>query len=200
MRRRVGVTEGDILTVIDSWPTDRRAQAYRTIAEIEEEALKNMQIMPGALEICSQLDQAGIPRALVTRNVSASVDFFHATCFNLPPFFPALSREWTPYKPDPAALHHIADRWGCDPQEMIMIGDSAKDDIVAGNRAGAISILLDTHNEYPKGMDDERLRGQMRPSYIVRSLQEVAELLQTEFELEPPPGAESMAAGSDATR
>lgn len=68
-------------------------------------------------------------RALITRNVSRSVEFFHATHFTLPPFVPALSREFTPYKPHPASLLHIARHWEVPSSELVMIGDSAKDDV-----------------------------------------------------------------------
>lgn len=44
-------------------------------------------------------------------------------------FFPALSREFLPYKPDPAPLLHICSLWGVQPNEVIMIGDSLKDDV-----------------------------------------------------------------------
>ena len=180
MRRRVGVTDGqDILTVIDGWPADQRAAAYKAIADVEQEALQNMKVMPGAEELCSLLDVAGVPRALVTRNVSSSVDFFHATHFNLPPFFPALSREWTPYKPDPAALLHIADHYGAEATELVMIGDSAKDDVVCANRAGAVSILLNMDNMYA----ESDLVGELKPTFVVESLHEVAEVLRTQVNL-----------------
>lgn len=197
MRRRVGVTEGDILDVINAWDPDRRAAAYQAIAEVEEQALKDMAVMPGALDLCRLLDDAGIPRALVTRNVSSSVDFFHRTHFNLPPFFPALSREWTPYKPDPAALLHISQHWGTSPTQLVMIGDSAKDDIVAGNRAGALTILLDTEQRY-SGREDGRLAGEQQPDYYVTSLQEAAQVLQQQVLLLPPAAPEAAADGSAA--
>lgn len=194
MRRRVGLgpADGDILTVIDAWPPARRAAAYAAIAEVEAEALARMEVMPGVQELCAVLDAARVPRALLTRNVSASVDFFHATFADIPPFFPALSREWTPYKPDPAALHHIAGHWGVDAADLVMVGDSAKDDVVCANRAGSASILLDTHGQW-EGMDDAALAGEMRPTFLARSMTEVAELLQLEFVLEVPPHPEACA-------
>ena len=135
---------------------------------------------------------------------AASVAFFHGSHFTLPPFAPALSREFAPYKPNPASLLHIAERWGVAPSELVMIGDSWKDDvssdgwrrvgarrgpavgaplcafsrktalqplswvarrhptsphltpptrpftpqIVCGNRAGALTILLDEHHRW----------------------------------------------------
>lgn len=44
-------------------------------------------------------------------------------------FLPALSREFRPYKPDPAPLHFICKAWDVQPNEVIMIGDSLKDDV-----------------------------------------------------------------------
>ncbi|KAK3025661.1 hypothetical protein RJ639_041953 [Escallonia herrerae] len=43
-------------------------------------------------------------------------------------FYPALSREFRPYKPDPAPLLHICTAWEVQPDEVMMIGDSLKDD------------------------------------------------------------------------
>jgi phosphoglycolate phosphatase-like HAD superfamily hydrolase len=140
--------------------------AHAEIAAIEAQALRDMQLMPGALELSRFLDERGVPRALVTRNVNgalrslhlqrgrqcnssfprgrhllvqsmpvffllraASVEFFHKHHFTLPPFMPAMSREFAPYKPDPASLLHIAEKWSVQPTELVMVGDSAKDDV-----------------------------------------------------------------------
>jgi len=44
-------------------------------------------------------------------------------------FFPALSREFRPYKPDPTPLLHICAAWDVSPNEVLMIGDSLRDDV-----------------------------------------------------------------------
>jgi HAD superfamily hydrolase (TIGR01549 family) len=198
MRRAVGIDTGDILTTIDGWADEaRRAAAYAAIAAVEEQALANMQCMPGVREFAQLLDGAGVPRALLTRNVSSSVEFFHRNHFDLPPFFPALSREWTPYKPAPDAILHIAEQWGCPPSEVVMIGDSAKDDVVAGNRAGAVTILLDTESEWAGG-GDARLVGELRPHFYCTSLAEAAAVLRERLELRPPARPDAAAAGEGA--
>lgn len=46
-------------------------------------------------------------------------------------FSPALSREFRPYKPDPAPLLHICSAWEVKPSEIMMVGDSLKDDVSA---------------------------------------------------------------------
>lgn len=68
-------------------------------------------------------------RGLVTRNVDTSVKYFHDNHFTLTPFWPALSRDFKPYKPNPGALLHICQRWSIMPQEAVMVGDSARDDV-----------------------------------------------------------------------
>lgn len=44
-------------------------------------------------------------------------------------FSPALSREFRPYKPDPGPLLHICSTWEVQPNEVMMVGDSLKDDV-----------------------------------------------------------------------
>ncbi|KAF8055985.1 haloacid dehalogenase-like hydrolase domain-containing protein [Scenedesmus sp. PABB004] len=187
MRQRVGVgPTGDILDVIASWPPEEQAAAHAAIAEIEEQALRDMQAMPGLVELCSWLDGAGIPRGLITRNVLASVRYFHDHHLPLPPFVPAISRECAhPYKPSPAALLHICSVWGIAPGEVVMVGDSKADDVVCGNRAGAVSVLLDTQGRFT-GLDDPQLQGECAPAAIVRSLTEFQALLAQAFDCRPP--------------
>ena len=62
---------------------------------------------------------------------SFSVRFFSFYPFvsQAPPFRPALSREFEPYKPHAAPLLHICKAWGTDPKEVLIIGDSHKDDV-----------------------------------------------------------------------
>ncbi|WIA31511.1 hypothetical protein OEZ86_002403 [Tetradesmus obliquus] len=162
MRQRVGVgPTGDILDIISSWPAEEQQRAHQAILEIEEQALRDMQAMPGLLELCSHLDDSGIPRGLITRNVLRSVHYFHEHHLPVPPFLPAISRECEfPYKPSPAALLHICNTWGIAPEECIMVGDSAKDDVVCGNRAGAVTVLLDTEGRTTLSMETVRARDQ----------------------------------------
>ena len=58
-----------------------------------------------------------------------SVDHFHGSHFIGQPFLPALDRDFRPYKPSPDALLHICREWRIPPQECLMVGDSAKDDV-----------------------------------------------------------------------
>ncbi|KAL0022069.1 hypothetical protein WJX79_001121 [Trebouxia sp. C0005] len=183
MRRRCGVMSGDVLDTIADWPAEKQLVANQAIREVEQEALQHMQLMPGLLDLCSFLEAQGLPRGLVTRNVDSSVKYFHDNHFSLSPFWPALSREFKPYKPNPGALLHICQQWGIPPEQAIMVGDSAKDDVVAGNRAGMDTILIDMLHNYT---DRSALEGELKPSHIVTSLAEIPKLLQTYYCLERP--------------
>ena len=50
--------------------------------------------------------------------------------------------------------------------------------VVAGNRAGMDTILLDTNESY---QDQRSLQGELKPTHIVTSLAQIPELLQTEY-------------------
>lgn len=136
--------------------------------------------MPGAVELCSFLDSRTLRRGLITRNVKASVDLFHLR-FGMKEFLPALSREFLPYKPNPAPFLHICKSWEMSPAEVMMVGDSAKDDIVCGNRAGALTCLLDESDRY----DLASLPPEQQPNFKVKSLHEVQSLLESSLELRP---------------
>ena len=169
MRTRVGVLEGDILAAVKAWPDPaRRAAAHAIIEEVELAGLDRLQFAPGLHDVLTSLDRRGLPRGLITRNNARAVEVFTARLGpGVPPFSPALARCFTPPKPDPAALHHIADAWGVASTDLVMVGDSLEDDVVAGNRAGAHTILID-HDGVHGDLDPaDRER---RPTAVATSL------------------------------
>mmetsp|Transcript_11841 Transcript_11841/g.13771 ORF Transcript_11841/g.13771 Transcript_11841/m.13771 type:complete len:238 (-) Transcript_11841:1041-1754(-) len=176
MRRRVGVKEGDILHVISSWPEEEKAAALSTIETIEAEALEKTELMPHLESLCAFLDSKSVKRGLVTRNVQNSIDHFH-NLFPLPAFSPALGREFEPCKPDPAAILHICEKWDIPPEECVVVGDSLKHDVIAGKKAGAKTILLDSGSNYLSSEIDTS----QRPDYFTLSLLEVHEIFKSEF-------------------
>ncbi|XP_016509449.1 haloacid dehalogenase-like hydrolase domain-containing protein At2g33255 isoform X1 [Nicotiana tabacum] len=168
----------DILHHIENWSPDKQRRAYEIITDFEKQGQDRLQIMPGATELCSFLDSKNIRRGLITRNVKDAVDLFHVR-FGVK-FSPALSREFRPYKPDPAPLLHICSTWGVQSNEVMMIGDSLKDDVACGKRAGAFTCLLDETGRYDA---PEYANIEHQPDYKVSSLVEVQSLLERHFEL-----------------
>ncbi|CAA3009234.1 haloacid dehalogenase-like hydrolase domain-containing At2g33255 [Olea europaea subsp. europaea] len=170
----------DILHHIETWSPNKQKRAYEIIADFEKQGLNRLQIMPGASELCSFLDSRNIRRGLITRNVKEAVDLFHLRFGMI--FSPALSREFRPYKPDPAPLLHICTAWGMQPDEVMMIGDSLKDDVACGRRAGAFTCLLDETGRYDS---PEYENTEFKPDYKVTSLVEARTLLEKHFDLMP---------------
>ncbi|KAK6645835.1 hypothetical protein PHAVU_L001872 [Phaseolus vulgaris] len=168
----------DILGHIETWPPHKKQKAYDAIAEVERQGLQRLQIMPGASELCAILDSKKIRRGLITRNVKSAVDLFHER-FGIT-FSPALSREFLPYKPDPAPLLHICSLWEVQPNEVIMIGDSLKDDVACGRRAGAFTCLLDQNGRYDSS---EYADVEFKPDFKVSSLADVYSVLDVNFDL-----------------
>ncbi|KAL5702481.1 hypothetical protein ACHQM5_027695 [Ranunculus cassubicifolius] len=170
----------DILHHIENWSPDKQQKAYETIAEYEKQGMDRLQIMPGAAELCRFLDSKQIRRGLITRNVKDAVDLFHQRFGIL--FSPALSREFRPYKPNPDPLLHICSTWDVHPTEVMMIGDSLKDDVACGKNAGAFTCLLDETGRY----DSTAFAiANLNPDFKVSSLVDIHSILETHFHLEP---------------
>ncbi|KAK9795845.1 hypothetical protein WJX73_002941 [Symbiochloris irregularis] len=189
MRRRLDIPDGDLLEVLDSWPEEKQAWGNKVLEEIEGDALKNLKLLPGVLELAAYLDEMHIPRALITRNNAKSVIAMHERFFPDNNFAPALDRSFRPYKPNPAAIQHICKLWHMQPSEVVMIGDSPHDDVVSGSRAGSITILLDTDKRFhgpdsPPHKDwlDEQ---EHQPTYIAASMAEVQQILSEKVALTP---------------
>jgi HAD superfamily hydrolase (TIGR01549 family) len=189
MMRRLGCKTNNILKEVDGFDETRRKRSYEIIAEMEEEALKTMKAMPGAVKLAKFLDEMNIPRGLVTRNVKTSVDHFHNVAWKdgdsdslMKAYYPVCSREFTPYKPAPDSLLHICKEWGVDPSEVMMVGDSPKDDVVAGNRAGCVTVLVDVEDTN-RSYDIDKLEGEHIPHFIVPRIEDVSQLLNFHFEV-----------------
>ncbi|CAN7137528.1 unnamed protein product [Brassica rapa subsp. narinosa] len=170
----------DILHYIESWSPDKQQKAYEIIADYEQQGIDKLQIMPGAVELCSFLDSKKIKRGLITRNVKKAIDIFHQRFDVI--FSPALGREFRPYKPNPDPLLHICSAWDIQPNEVMMVGDSLKDDIACGKGAGAFTCLLDETGRY--GPDDFSVSG-LHPDFKVDSLSKIQNILETNFDLIP---------------
>lgn len=142
-----------------------------SIRVIESRAMVAQKPQPGLLKLMEYLDSQGIPKGICTRNFeyvcscsdtqsdmlknSHRLPVTHLLTTFLPShnFSPIVTRDFRPPKPDPAGLLHIASAWGLvsssqrqassEPPDLpiIMVGDSI-DDMTAGHRAGAATVLL----------------------------------------------------------
>jgi len=188
MYGRVGVPRGsDILQVIADWSPERRAKAHAVIDEVETEALERMRLTPGAAELGTWLATQKLRFGLVTRNTNATVQHFHERHWSpRPAFQPALARDaGLAHKPAPDCLLHCASTWGVEPAQCVMVGDSPRDDVVAGRRAGFTTVFVSSGRTSSGGGGGaaQQLSGEQEPHHTIESLEELPALLERLFQL-----------------
>jgi len=185
-----------VLALADRMSPEGKQRAQDVFADIEDKAIEDMAFMDGLADLCRFIDDSGLKRAILTRNVRRSVDALHGKLQKdeaIAGFSPAMARDsvceqGNPIRPKPApdAILHICSAWGCEPRNVLMVGDSPADDIVAGYRAGCGARVLlaeggvtrdndTTGNGAPT--DDEEIR-QRTPCVTVSSLFELRDLLR----------------------
>ncbi|KAJ2617886.1 hypothetical protein H4S08_000121 [Coemansia sp. RSA 1365] len=151
MRRDINVPDGmRTLEYVDTClKGEAREKAHRRIIEIETDAMINMELSPGLVELMQFLCDNDIPTAVITRNARLAVDHFIKKVIPRQPhehkklfmFDPILDRSFKPTKPSPDSLLHISRVWGIPPEQLMMVGDHG-DDLLCGLRAGSVTALL----------------------------------------------------------
>lgn len=125
MRAVVGIPHtSDILTHISTLPTAaERESAMESIRAIERDAMRSQKPQPGLLELVTYLELKQIPKAICTRNFEIPVEHFLDTFLQGHKFGPIITRNFTPPKPHPAGILHIAKSWGLEDggQSLIMV-------------------------------------------------------------------------------
>lgn len=144
MRNAVGIPRPlDVLEEIEKMDEEAKQRAFRIIEEFEEEGKRRFELQPGVHELMEFLDHHKIPKAIVTRNSQAAIEFMKSKVnFN---FSMEISREFKPFKPNPHPSLHVCKAWNVDPQHCLFVGDS-KDDMLCGRQAGNITVLLKQDN------------------------------------------------------
>lgn len=149
MRAALGIVKAvDILEHIDGLPSHQQPAATEAIRAIERRAMELQVPQPGVTALMSHLDARQVPKAICTRNFDVPVHNLLTKFLAGFVFSPIVTRAFRPPKPDPAGILHIAADWGlvdgnglADASGLIMVGDSI-DDMTAGRRAGAATVLL----------------------------------------------------------
>lgn len=186
MRTALGIPKSvDILSHIHTLPPTEQSTSMTMIQEIESTAMLQMIPSAGLVELMTYLDSRRLKKAICTRNFDGPVAHLRNKFLAGIEFSPVVTREFRPPKPDPAGILHIAKTWDVleregegegegDARGLIMVGDSL-DDMAAGRRAGAATVLLrnDVNGELVEhGFTD----------CVVGRLDELIEVLERGFE------------------
>lgn len=131
--------------------------AIKTLKELQTRGLR--------LGLFSNADDDGIVQRAVQRLGFA------------PYLNPALSSAMEPKwrKPDPRVFYLISDAWHLPPNEIAMVGDAARYDVLGARRAGMRGILIDRGDNAPwqKIPDELKDDPHIQPDATVRALAEI---------------------------
>ncbi|KAI4119996.1 MAG: hypothetical protein LQ345_000255 [Seirophora villosa] len=165
----------DILDHIHSLPQPAQDEAQTAVRAIESAAMLQQEAQPGLHELISYLERRGVRMGLCTRNFDTPVTHLLQTFLPGKTFAPIVTRAFRPPKPDPAGILHIADAWGTDDGagSVIMVGDSV-DDMVAGYKAGAATVLLSS-------VDNAGLEGHEWTGVAIARLDDLVGMLERGF-------------------
>lgn len=141
IRRDVGVPAGEpILEWIETLPPGAdRDRAVEILHRHEHRGAEAATLMPGIREFLASLAQAGIHRAVFTRNSRPTTEHTLRR-LGLDAFAPVITREDAPPKPDPSGLEAICRHWRLQPDDVLFIGDYLYD-LEAGRNAGIRTVL-----------------------------------------------------------
>jgi HAD superfamily hydrolase (TIGR01549 family) len=176
-RAALSITKStDILDHIYSLSGSEQEEAHEKVREIERTAMKKQEPQAGLVELMDYLDSRSVQKGICTRNFDAPVNHLLTTFLPSSKFNPVVTREFRPPKPDPAGILHIAKEWmhedGGD--SLIMVGDSV-DDMTAGYRAGAATVLL--VNDVNKHLAEHE-----HTDLVIKKLDDLIEILENGFE------------------
>lgn len=155
-----------LLRVLDA-AGDPRAINRDYVAALGEEA----HLLPGALEFCRRLRDAGLVTAIATNGLPAAQRGRWRRS-GLDRVVPRLfvSLELGAQKPDPVFFQRALEALGVeDRARAVMMGDGLDTDILGANRAGIDSIWYNPGKKLPEGP--------ARPDYTVESYEEALRLL-----------------------
>ena len=137
----------------------------------EQSGHKLSHLYPTVKETLAELHQAGFIMALVTNKPSKFVLDVLAKHGIDQYFVDVIGGDTFPEKkPNPMALNWLLEKHGCQPQQMLMVGDSSND-IKAAKNAGCHSFGL------TYGYNHGEPISASEPDYVADTLADLAELL-----------------------
>lgn len=165
-----------LLEVLPSLEAHRREELVSALVALEMEGAEQAEMVPGARELLSWIEDQGKPWAVVSRNCRASI--FRAAevmGLTLPPL--VFSREEEPVKPHPEALRRAARKMGVEAKNCVVVGDFLYD-VLGARRAGMRAVLVERGPETWSGWADVALP---RVMDLVASLRAPEPLLPWEY-------------------
>jgi HAD superfamily hydrolase (TIGR01509 family) len=168
IREEIGLARdsGPLLEQMEKMTPKQREEAERILQYHEDKAVAESRLNPGAEQTVSELQAAGIPIGILTRNQRENA-LAIARMHNLK-FDAVIGREDGPVKPDAFGVLHLCGHFGVEPREALLVGDYLFD-LLSAKAAGAIAVLLVNNaraREYAEHAD-----------YCIENIAEILEII-----------------------
>jgi phosphoglycolate phosphatase len=140
VRRTIGMNSKDtLLTLCKDIPLELHEKFFQTYRDWYLEREAQVDLVPGMRELLFGMKEAGFRLALATGKSNQGVARVFKK-FGLAPIFEAVQTADKSFsKPNPAMMYNLADETGLECRQMVMVGDSPLDLLMASN-AGASGI------------------------------------------------------------
>jgi len=157
----------DLLKVLETYGEEKKKYTIQIIEKFEKEASDNIELQPNVNSVLCTFNKLDIKMGIVTRNSKTNA----AKVLSLIDidFDPVLSREFIPYKPDPAPVNFILDNWNIKPENVMIVGDY-RDDIQCGINAGISTCFF---------MNSDKTSYAELSDYSVSSFEELKNIIIT---------------------
>lgn len=165
------------------FPTSRMDPAvlHRAVDIFYAYEMTAWQLRPDAIPTLKRLRELGFHIAVLAnynadRVFQRSIDYL-----GLRPYLDlCISSAAVEYrKPDPAFFQIALDHWGAMAYEVVVVGDSLKDDVAGAIETGCLSVFLDSGSGAPQVLHDNRLlAASVHPDARIESLSELPALVQ----------------------
>jgi HAD superfamily hydrolase (TIGR01549 family) len=136
--------DGPILETLATLAGDRRRAAEEALHRHEMAGAEGGRVADGAVALLAWLRGRRLPHAIVTRNSKPATAATLARHKLRVPV--VVTRDCAPHKPDPAPLHHAAEKLGVAAENCWMVGDGEYD-VQAGHAAGCRTVWVSLGRE-----------------------------------------------------
>ena len=161
-----------ILEFIALQPPDHQAGLTKILEEAENLAAELSLPNRGAERCLHVLKNRQLPMSILTRSrlkpIRMVLEKFKGVTID--DFKTVITREMSRPKPHPQGVFEAARRMALLPSELLVVGDFSFD-VIAGNRAGAVTALLTNGGESVMARDDPQ------PNYIINNLEDLPAIL-----------------------
>lgn len=145
IRREMGYPPdaGPILELMKKMTQQQRDEAERILLALEDRAVTESILNPGAKETLAELRRREIPIGILTRNRrdnAIAVANKHGLKFDA-----VVGREEGPVKPDAFGVLHLCEQFAIMPQESLVVGDYLFD-LLCARAANSVPVLLKNHH------------------------------------------------------